>query len=76
MKAHNWTVFSLMYVPFICKVVKYGSEVNIIGPKKFLYATSYPLENVHKVCTILGYSYYIPALPLPGFLNLTLTPSN
>ena len=65
-----------MYVPFICKAFNYGKEVNIIGPKKHLYLTSYPLERVHYACSTMALAYSIPAIPIPGFLNLTLTPSN
>ena len=70
------TLFSLQYVPFICKVVNYGQDVNIIGPKKHLYLTSYPLERVHYACNALTHCYFIPTIPIPGFLNMTLCPSN
>jgi len=63
-------------VPFICKAVTYGKDVNIIGPKKHLYATSFPLENIHYVSNALNHCYFIPVIPIPGFLNLTLCPSN
>jgi len=76
MARRNITMFSLMYVPFICKAFNYGKEVNIIGPKKHLYLTSFPLERVHYVCSTMALAYSIPAIPIPGFLNLTLTPSN
>jgi hypothetical protein len=46
-RKRNLTLFSLQYVPFICKAFNYGKEVNIIGPKKHLYITSYPPEKVH-----------------------------
>lgn len=72
----NITLFSLQYVPFICKAVDYGKKVNIIGPKKHLYCTSFPIERVHYACSVMSLSYGIPCIPLPGFLNLTLTPSN
>jgi len=72
----NITLFGMQYVPFICKAFNYGKEVNIIGPKKHLYITSYPLEKVHYVCNAMSLAYSIPAIPIPGFLNLTLTPSN
>jgi len=48
------TVFSLQYVPFICKSFNYGKEVNIIGPKRTLYATSFPVENMHYVCNVIS----------------------
>lgn len=70
------TLFSLQYVPFICKVVNYGKDVNIIGPKKHLYLTSYPLDRVHYACNALSHCYFIPTIPIPGFLNMTLCPSN
>lgn len=75
-KRRNITLFSLMYVPFICKAFNYGKEVNIIGPKKHLYITTYPLEKVHYACSAMSLCYGIPGIPIPGFLNLTLTPSN
>ena len=70
------TLFSLQYVPFICKAVTYGKDVNIIGPKKDLYVTSYPLANLETVCTAVSKLYTIPCVHVPGFLNLTLCPSN
>lgn len=72
----NLTVFSLQYVPFLCKVVNYGKDINIIGPKKHLYVASYPVENIHEVCNLMSLLYFIPSVPIPNFLNLTLCPSN
>jgi len=63
-------------VPFICKIVNYGKDINLIGPKKYLYISSYPVERVHYVCNAISLCYYIPAIPIPSFLNLTLCPSN
>jgi hypothetical protein len=70
------TVFCLQYVPFICKCVTYGKDINIIGPKKRLYATSYPMENINLVCNVMSNCYHIPTFPIANFLNLTLCPSN
>mmetsp|Transcript_13972 Transcript_13972/g.18946 ORF Transcript_13972/g.18946 Transcript_13972/m.18946 type:complete len:306 (-) Transcript_13972:77-994(-) len=75
-KNKNLTIFSLQYVPFICKVINYGKDINIIGPKKHLYVASYPLERVHYVGAVLTHCYWIPSVPVPGFLNMTLCPSN
>lgn len=69
-------MFSLQYVPCLCKTYNYGKDVNIIGPKKHLYLTSYPLEKVHYASNVLTQCYHIPTVPVPGFLNLTLCPSN
>jgi hypothetical protein len=56
--------------------VNYGKDINIIGPKKHLYLASYPLENVHYASNALTHCYFIPTIPIPGFLNMTLCPSN
>jgi len=72
----NITLFSLQYVPFICKAVDYGKRAIIIGPKKHLYCTSFPIERVHYACSAMSLAFGIPSIPIPGFLNLTLTPSN
>lgn len=48
----------------------------IIGPKKTLYLTSYPVEKVHEVCQKMSLLYYIPCIVVPNFLSLTLCPSN
>lgn len=72
----NITIFSMQYVPFLCRVSTYGKEVDIIGPKKHLYVTSYPAERVHEVCTLMTLSYFIPSVPQANFLSLTLCPSN
>ena len=50
----NLTIFSLQYVPFICKAINYGKDINIIGPKKTLYACSYPIDNVHYACNAIS----------------------
>jgi hypothetical protein len=75
-KKKNLTIFSLQYVPFLCKVVNYGKDINIIGPKKHLYVASYPPDRVHEVCTLMSLLYFIPSVPIPSFLNMTLCPSN
>jgi len=70
------TVFCLQYVPFICKVVNYGQDINIIGPKRTLYLAAYPVEKVHYACNAISQCYFLPCIPIPSFLNLTLCPSN
>ena len=72
----NITLFSLQYVPFLCKILKYGSEVNFIGPKSYMLAAAYPNENTLAVSETLGLLYSIPVVGLPNFLTLLLTPSN
>ena len=75
-QSKNLTIFCLQYVPFICKAINYGKECNIIGPKRTLYATSYPVESVHYACNALSQCYFMPCVPVPNFLTLTLSPGN
>lgn len=75
-KEKQLTIFSLQYVPFICKAVTYGKDINIIGPKRCLYAAAYPVDRVSYVCNVLSQCYFLPCVPIPSFLNLTLCPSN
>jgi hypothetical protein len=63
-------------VPFITKAFNYGKECMIIGPKKNLYITSYPVEKVNDACALMTQLYGIPSIVVPNFLNLTLCPSN
>jgi len=72
----NLTIFSSQYVPFICKAVDYGKQCVIIGPKKTLYVTSFPVERLEEVGKLMTQLYSIPAKFVPNFLSLTLTPSN
>jgi len=75
-KEKEITIFSLQYVPFICKVINYGKDINIIGPKRCLYAAAYPVHRVHYACNALSQCFFLPCIPIPSFLNLTLCPSN
>ncbi|CAM9320232.1 unnamed protein product, partial [Chrysoparadoxa australica] len=69
-------LFGLLNIPWICKTTKYGHSSRIIGPKKQLYAATYPVELVHQVADKITALFDIECLTLPNFLNLTLTPSN
>lgn len=66
----------MQYVPITCKITQYGKEVNIVGPKKHLYCCTYPMEQSNYACNVMSLCYTIPTIPVPGFLNLTLCPSN
>jgi len=57
-------------------VANYGKDINIIGPKRVLYAAAYPVDRVHYACNAISQCFFVPAIPIPSFLNLTLCPSN
>lgn len=38
--------------------------------------TAFPTENITDVCTLMSLMYFIPSVPIPNFLNMTLCPSN
>jgi hypothetical protein len=75
-KKDNITLFGLQNIPAICKVRVYGESVNIIGPKKILYAAVSPLSKKEDICQFMDEMFQMPTVPLPNFLCLTLTPSN
>lgn len=70
------TIFGLMNIPWICKIVTYGEAVRIIGPKKAIYCASYPQENAARITIFLENMFDIPVFTVPNFFTLTLTPSN
>jgi len=76
LKKDGITIFGLLNIPWICKIVTYGEAVRIIGPKKALYCASYPHEEANKISLLLENMFDIPTFTVPNFLTLTLTPSN
>jgi hypothetical protein len=36
LKNKDITIWALFNVPYICKIIKYGKETNMVGPKKHL----------------------------------------
>eukprot|EP00744_Colponema_vietnamica_P004143 GILI01006227.1.p1 GENE.GILI01006227.1~~GILI01006227.1.p1 ORF type:complete len:432 (-),score=117.45 GILI01006227.1:54-1286(-) len=69
-------VFGLQNIPWICKIVEYGWWAKMIGPKKHINVTCWPLELGEVVARRMAQMFDIPCGVIPNFLTLTLQPSN
>jgi hypothetical protein len=70
------TVFSLATIPWMCKTVKPGQEVNILGTKDFDAQVTVPACRAQDVSDLMSQLLRMPVLILENFLNVTLYPSN
>ncbi|MGZ4955536.1 MAG: NAD/NADP octopine/nopaline dehydrogenase family protein [Methylobacter sp.] len=83
-KATDWltrfntkaTVFSLATIPWMCKTIKPGEEVNILGTKDFNGQVTVPASRAQEVSELMSKLLLMPVLDLENFLNITLYPAN
>ncbi|MCI8506884.1 MAG: hypothetical protein HFI67_11945 [Lachnospiraceae bacterium] len=68
--------FGIERVPAIARLVKKGETVRSIGYRNELHVSSLPIVNVEKCCDLIADIFDMPCVPIPNFLNLTMTPSN
>lgn len=68
--------FGIERVPAIARLVEKGRTVRSIGYRNILHVASFPRGAVEMCCDVISKIFEIPCLPIPTFLNLTLTPSN
>lgn len=68
--------FGIDRVPAIARLTERGREVCCSGYKEELYAAAIQHEFTDKCAQIIEDIYDIPCVRLPGFMALTLTPSN
>ncbi len=69
-------VFGLQRVPSVSRLVEYGKKVRCTGYRECLYLSAIPHADTGNCCTVLSGIFDMPCYPLPGYLNVTLTPSN
>lgn len=69
-------IFGLQRVPSVARLVEYGKTVCAVGYRKELYLAALPHENTVDICNFISDIFDMPCVPLPNYLNLTLTPSN
>lgn len=70
------TVFGLQRVPSVARLVEYGKTVCAKGYRNKLYVGSLPGRDAEKCAKLIEDIFDIPCMPLPNYLNVTLTPSN
>ena len=70
------TFFGIDRVPAIARLTERGKTVCCSGYKDRLYIAALPAEKTEECSLIIENIYEIPCVRLPGFMALTLTPSN
>ena len=68
--------FGIERVPAIARLVTKGKTVRSTGYRSELHVASIPRDAVYQCCELVQSIFDIPCLPIPNYLNLTLTPSN
>lgn len=69
-------LFGLQRVPAVARLVEYGKCVCSTGYRKELHCAALPHGYTEECCALLSGIFRMPCIPLPNYLNLTLTPSN
>lgn len=68
--------FGIDRVPAIARLTGRGESVCCSGYKDKLYVAALPSKHTEKCASLIESIYDIPCVRLPGFMALTLTPSN
>ena len=68
--------FGIDRVPVIARLTKRGREVCCSGYKDELYVGAIPSKHTEKCAALIESIFDTPCVRLPGFMALTLTPSN
>ena len=68
--------FGIERVPAVARLVNKGKTVKSTGYRNELHIASIPNSEARKCCDIMQNLFDIPCVPIPNYLNLTLTPSN
>ncbi|MBR2674196.1 MAG: NAD/NADP octopine/nopaline dehydrogenase family protein [Mogibacterium sp.] len=69
-------LFGIDRVPAIARLTERGKTVSCSGYKKNLYIGALPTEHTETCAALIESIYDINCVRLPGFMALTLTPSN
>lgn len=68
--------FGIERVPAIARLIQKGKTVRSIGYRSELHVAALPRKNAEECARIINSIFDIPCRVIPGFLNLTMTPSN
>ncbi|MBQ9208684.1 MAG: NAD/NADP octopine/nopaline dehydrogenase family protein [Oscillospiraceae bacterium] len=68
--------FGIERVPAIARLITKGKTVKSTGYRCELHVASIPHDALDQCCKLVQGIFDIPCLPIPNYLNLTLTPSN
>ena len=68
--------FGIERVPAIARLVQKGKTVRSVGYRNELHVASFKQKDQDKCCTLIQDIFDIKCVPIPNYMNLTLTPSN
>lgn len=66
------TIFGVQTLPWACRIKSYGRQVEILGTKNKVTASSSPASEAIKICVLLQELLGIEVIPAPNMLALTL----
>lgn len=69
-------LLGLQRVPSVARLKEYGKCVQTIGYRNDLYVAAIPHSQVNKGIEVMEDFFHIKTHALPGWINLTMTPSN
>ncbi len=68
--------FGIERVPAIARLIKKGKTVKSTGYRDELHVAALPLKYARQCAEIINNIFDMKTIVIPGFLNLTMTPSN
>lgn len=74
--AKGGIVFGIQRVPSVARLVTYGRTVRATGYREQLLLAALPRKKTKECCALMEELLDMPCAKLPGYLNVTLTPSN
>ena len=76
-RASQMIIAGTNQLPYQCRILNYGSEVELIGHKRNIKVATEPAEKADEVARVLTDLIGVTQVdPLPNFLSITLTPAN
>lgn len=70
------TVFGVLRVPSVARLVEYGKTVRAVGYRGEMFVAALPNSETVECSKLIESILDIKTSPLPNYLNITLTPSN
>ena len=70
------TIFCSQRLPFVCRILNYGSSVKLFGRKSMMSIAVEPKKEGRRVSSLLYRMFSIQNVLLENMLEVTLTPSN
>lgn len=70
------TIFGLQRVPSVARLEEYGKIVRATGYRDELHVATLPNERTRECSQLISDIFDKKCIPLPNYLNVTLTPSN